>query len=101
MKIQFNFKGKAYTIPLIMRPDISAYNGLAVVKFPADTKPRLQLVSLACHNQVQRISPVASMFLAGLGTVRLSRSHKTAWIDDGYCHKLTKFEIIGEEHEKQ
>ena len=101
MKIRFSFKGIEYTVPLIMRPEISAYNGLAVVKFPSDTRPRLQLVSIACHDKVQQLSPVSTAFVKDLGTIRLSRSHKTAWLDDGYCHKLAKFEIIGEEHEKQ
>lgn len=97
MQIQFNFKGIDYTVPLIMRPDIAAYNGLAVVKFPADTKPRLQLVSAACHDNVQQLSPVSTEFVKDLGTIRLSKTHKIAWLDDGYCHKLAKFEIIGEE----
>ena len=97
MQVKFCYQGNTHTLPLIMRPDISAYNGLAVVQYVDDTRPRLQLVSLACvqgYHRVHGLSPLASIFLPDLGTVRFSRTHRRAWLDDGYCHKLTQFEIL-------
>jgi hypothetical protein len=80
---------------LIKDPNKAAYNCLAVAKLAGDTRPRLQLVSAGyiylTAIRVKRLSVMTSAFIPNVGRVLLSHSHKQAWLDNGYCHKLKAF----------
>lgn len=97
MFINFTHKGKEYKLPLLLRPNVSAYNSLAVVKFPGDTRPRLQVVSTGYTNpdeiRVLNLNVLSTDYVQDVGRVLLSRSAKRAWLDDGYCTALKQFTI--------
>lgn len=96
MFINFTHKGKPYKLPLLLHPKISAYNCLAVVQLAGDTRPRLQLTCVGAANakvKVKHLNILSSDFVEDVGRVRLSRSAKRAWLDNGYCTALKQFTI--------